>query len=62
MDLLIAILMYLGYSYTPAQLSAQTAAHVDDPNVKYATYIIDNRYYSLDEDGVVIDVDVNPGR
>ncbi len=60
MDLLIAILMYLGYTYTPAQLNAQTAA-TQDPNVKYAKYIIDNRYYSLDEDGVVIDVDVNPG-
>jgi hypothetical protein len=60
MDLLIAILMYLGYSYNPAQINEMNEANVQDENVKYAEYIIDNRYYSVDDEGVVIDVDVNP--
>jgi len=59
MNLLIAILLYLGYAYTPGQVtSPQTATQVQ--NVNYAKYINDNHFYTVNEEGVVIDVDVNP--
>lgn len=58
MNLLIAILLYLGFSYTPEQVNALASANNEE--VLQATHIRDNNLYICNEEGVVFDVTVNP--
>jgi len=59
MELLILILLKLGFLYTPRQLSDPSAD--SDPKVIYAHHIIDASLYRYDEDGgVIIEDDVDP--
>ncbi|MEO8085746.1 MAG: hypothetical protein ABI763_02940 [Bacteroidota bacterium] len=61
MNLLISILLAMGFHYTPAQIPpGQTPLNPADP-IAYATFIRDNGLFHITaEEGVVIDVDVNP--
>jgi hypothetical protein len=60
MALLIAILLKLGFYYTPEQ--AETGSNSQNEEVIYAHHIIDEGLYHYDEDGgVVIEDDVDPG-
>ena len=59
MELLILILMKLGFSYTPAQFNVPSTAQQEE--VIYAQHIINEGLYHYDEDGgVVIEDDVDP--
>ena len=60
MELLIAILLKLGFYYTPDQLQVLQTTGTDE-QVVYAQHIIDDHLYYYDEDGgVVIEDDVDP--
>lgn len=59
MNLLVAILLYLGFNYSPEQVTTLQASGQDE-NVEYAKYVRDNNFYTCNEEGVVIDVTVNP--
>ena len=61
MDLLYAILVALGCNYSPATLNTTTPSEPEYVMVQYAKYIRDNNLYHItSEEGVVIDVSVNP--
>ena len=61
MELLLAILLKLGFFYTPEQIDREISTAQMDVNVQHAEYIIDKGLYSYDEDGgVVIEDDVDP--
>ncbi|CAN5624291.1 hypothetical protein BH11BAC1_BH11BAC1_11110 [soil metagenome] len=59
MELLIIILMKMGFYYTPDLLNTPVASQSQE--VKNAKYIIDEGLYHFEEDGgVVIEDDVDP--
>jgi hypothetical protein len=59
MSLLIAILLALGFHYTPEQI--QTGAGAPDANVIHAQQIIDEGLYYYGEDGgIILEDDVDP--
>jgi len=61
MDLLYAILVALGCNYSQASLNTAPTNESEYEMVQYATYIRDNNLYHItSEEGVVIDVSVNP--
>ena len=61
MELLIAILLKLGFFYTPEQVNTIRTTGVPNEEIIYAEHIIDDHLYHYDEDGgVVIEDDVDP--
>lgn len=60
MTLLIAILLKLGFYYTPEQVTLLSSTGQDE-NVIYAQHIIDDGLYHYDADGgVVLEDGVDP--
>ena len=61
MELLIAILLKLGFYYTPAQVLIQQNSGTQSTEIIHAQHIIDAQLYHYDDDGgVVIEDDVDP--
>jgi hypothetical protein len=61
MELLIAILLQLGFYYTPEQVNSIQTTGAPNEEIINAQHIIQDHLYHYDEDGgVVIEDDVDP--
>lgn len=61
MELLLAILLKLGFYYTPDQVTAIRVSGAPNEEIFYAQHVVDEHLYHYDEEGgVVIEDDVDP--
>ena len=61
MELLIAILLKLGFYYTPEQIQNQQINNTQTEEIIYARHIADEHLYHYDQEGgIVIEDDVDP--